>query len=144
MGCNALADPMVCTTLFRVPQCRDLGLHEYHEDDYTVFCDSSSFYAAYAVALLMIILVPFGTPAAFLFYMYNAKQNLPDGKPNKTLLGGAKLCSAELKDEDDRYGFLCRDLRPEYWYYEIVTCKMIRVQMFERLCCVRSLISARD
>jgi hypothetical protein len=97
----------------------------------------------------MIFLVPIGVPLIFLMLMYKAKSELPDGRPNSTVLGGAKLCrqvtahflleshqfnqssalerrglhaaglatdcdrSSELDDDQDRYGFLCRDLRPE-------------------------------
>ena len=58
-----------------------------------------------------------GVPLVFLLLMYRAKSQLPNGRVNTTLLGGAKLCSADLDDEDDQYGFLCRDLKPQYWYY---------------------------
>lgn len=113
--------PIITTTLFRIPQCRDLGPHSYHEDDYRVDCDSNSFTAAFIFALMMIAFIPIGVPATFMLLMYRAKEALPDGKANTTVLGGAKLCAADVSDGDDRYGFLCRDLRPEYWYYEIVT-----------------------
>ena len=119
--------PIITTTLFRVPQCKDLEPHSFHEDDFSVDCDSGSFTAAYIFALIMIVLIPIGVPLTFLFFMYRAKEALPDGTPNATVLGGAKLCAADLSDGDDRYGFLCRDLRPEYWYYEIVVSDIWRL-----------------
>ena len=108
----------VTTTLFRVPQCADLGEDSYHEDDFTVDCSSGSFYTAVSFALLLIAVVPIGVPLCFLWLMARAKSALPDGKANTTVLGGTKLCSDDMDDDQDRYGFLCRDLKPEYWYYE--------------------------
>ncbi len=112
--------PVMTTTLFRVPQCRDLGQSSYHEDDYSIDCQSGSFYAVVTFAVLLMALIPLGVPALFLFLMWRAKQSLPGGRPNSTVLGGAKLCSADLPDDADSFGFLCRDLKPQYWYYEIV------------------------
>lgn len=91
MPCDA--DPMITTTLFRVPQCQSLGPSAaYHEDDYTVSCTSSGFYAAVTFSVVMIFLIPIGVPLVFLMLMYRAKSSLPDGRPNSTMLGGAKLC----------------------------------------------------
>lgn len=112
--------PMYTTTLFRVPQCQEIGADAFHEDDFEISCQSGTFYAAMAFAFVLILAVPIGVPLVFLLMMYRAKNRLPNGQPNTTLLGGAKLCADDLADEDDRYGFLCRDLKPEYWYYEIV------------------------
>lgn len=111
------ADPMVTTTLFRVPQCLTLGNDSYHEDDFTIDCQTSSFYAVVTFSIIMIAAIPVGVPLVFLILMFRAKSQLPEGKVNSTVLGGAKLCSADLDDTDDQYGFLCRDLKPRYWYY---------------------------
>ena len=51
--------------------------------------------------------------------MKRAKDTL--GYVNTTNLGGAKLSSDDVADEDDQYGFLISDYRPQYWWYEIVT-----------------------
>eukprot|EP01043_Picozoa_sp_COSAG02_P039785 COSAG02_NODE_3167_length_7243_cov_11.017495_1_plen_74_part_00 len=69
-----------------------------------------------SLALILILVIPIGVPLVFLFLMVKAKNALPGGKVNTTVLGGAKLCSNELGDDDDRYGFLCRDLKPQFWY----------------------------
>lgn len=105
--------------LSRVPQCTELGSDAYHEDDFTVDCDSGSFLLTVTLSVVLIFVIPVGVPAAFLMSMWRAKSQLPGGKPNVTMLGGAKLCSADEDDDKDQYGFLCRDLKPEYWYYEI-------------------------
>jgi hypothetical protein len=121
LHCKLSTHPSICraqTTLFRVPQCFELGPDSFHEDDFTVDCSSGPFYTAVAFALIMIVAVPIGVPLCFLWLMSRAKSALPNGKPNTTLLGGAKLCSDDMDDDQDRYGFLCRDLKPEYWYYE--------------------------
>eukprot|EP01043_Picozoa_sp_COSAG02_P010453 COSAG02_NODE_367_length_23739_cov_16.775127_11_plen_251_part_00 len=111
--------PTITTTLFRVPQCRRLGDHLYHEDDYSVRCDAASFYSVELLTVILVIVVPVGVPAGFLFLMYRQKQVL--GMVNETALGGAKLAAVSTPDDDDRYGFLVRDFRPEFWFYEIVT-----------------------
>lgn len=113
--------PLVTTTLFRVPQCADIGDDSFHEDDFTVNCSSASFYTVVVFALILILIVPIGVPLCFLWLMARAKSALPDGQVNTTILGGSKLCAQEMDDDQDRYGFLCRDLKPKYWYYEIVT-----------------------
>eukprot|EP01052_Picozoa_sp_SAG31_P012398 SAG31_NODE_724_length_12555_cov_11.624277_4_plen_77_part_00 len=51
--------------------------------------------------------------------MHRKKEQL--GGVNTTLLGGAKLAANDVEDEDDTFGYLCRDMRPDFWYYEIVT-----------------------
>ena len=33
-----------------------------------------------------------------------------------TALGGAKLADDETEDDNDSFGFLIRDMKPEYWY----------------------------
>ena len=86
------------------------------QDDFTVDCTTSSFYSAVVLAVVLIAAVPIGVPLCFLWLMARAKSALPDGKVNTTVLGGSKLCSDELDDDQDRYGFLCRDLKPEHWY----------------------------
>jgi hypothetical protein len=67
-----------------------------------------------------VLLSAIGVPLVFLLLMYRAKSRLPNAQVNTTVLGGAKLCAAELDDAADSYGFLCRDLKPQYWFYEIV------------------------
>ena len=37
------------------------------------------------------------------------------GGVNETLLGGAKLSPDDVDDDDDQYGFLTRDFKPEFW-----------------------------
>lgn len=107
---------MVTATLFRVTQCKQLGSREFHEEDYGVDCDSGSFMSMAILSIVLIVIVPIGIPLGFLFLMDKARRKLPDGKVNKTLLGGAKLVPEQSDDSDDPYGFLIRDCRPEYWY----------------------------
>jgi hypothetical protein len=65
-------------------------------------------------AVVMIIAVPIGVPLIFFIGMKRAKDRL--GGARTTALGGAKLSGDDVSDEDDRFGFLVRDLKPEYWY----------------------------
>ena len=111
--------PGITSTLFRVPQCRSIGSDWFHEDDFRVPCDEEQFITVVIVSIMMIILVPIGVPVLLLFYMNKKKNEL--GGVQMTALGGSKLCADDLDDDDDRYGFLVRDLKPEFWYYEIVT-----------------------
>jgi hypothetical protein len=129
--CIFLTYPMVTATLFRVPQCESLGQDEFHEDDFTVDCNSASFLFTMTIALVLIMAIPVGVPTAFLLMMWRAKSKLPGGKPNMTVLGGAKLCSADEEDEADEFGFLCRDLKPEYWYCKSLACHL-------EVCCTSS------
>eukprot|EP01046_Picozoa_sp_COSAG06_P042537 COSAG06_NODE_5434_length_3483_cov_4.532801_1_plen_104_part_10 len=99
------SDPTITTTLFRVPQCEKFGDEAFHEDDYSIDCNTSTFMWTQAVAVLGVILVPIGVPAAFTFYMLRAKQRL-SGVVNQTALGGAKLSSDDINDDSDTYGFL--------------------------------------
>ena len=73
-----------------------------------------------AAALFIILLVPVGIPAAFLFLMIRAKQAL-GGIVNETATGGAKLSSDDVEEEADAYAFLTNAYHPEYYYYEIIT-----------------------
>ena len=109
--------PTITATLFRVLQCRELGSHKFHEEDYNLLCDSSKYYLVYVLSMLLIVAFPIGVPAIFLFLMHKRKQQL--GGVNTTVLGGAKLASDEVEDEDDPFGYLCCDMKPEFWYYEI-------------------------
>ena len=52
------------------------------------------------------------------------KKSVDLGGVNTTALGGAKLNELDADDDDDDYSFLIKDYRPEYWYYEIVTCAL--------------------
>jgi hypothetical protein len=113
--------PTITATLFRVPQCIELGDREYHEEDFTINCQSGQFYFFATVSFGLIIAIPIGVPAIFLFLMNRARSKLPGGRVNATLLGGAKLVPDTMEDDKDSYGFLCRDCKPEYWYYEIVS-----------------------
>jgi hypothetical protein len=92
----------------------------YHEEDFDIDCDTAQYYLLAAVSVGLIVAIPIGVPAIFLFLMNRARLKLPGGKVNTTLLGGAKLVPETMDDDQDSYGFLCRDCRPEYWYYEIV------------------------
>ena len=67
---------------------------------------------------MAVVLVPFGVPAAFTYFMLQAKKSL-GGVVNETALGGAKLTQDE-NDEADTYRFLVKDYLPRYWYHEIV------------------------
>ena len=49
--------------------------------------------------------------------MKRAKTSL--GGVNQTAVGGAKLVPDHVNDEDDQFGYLCSDCKPEYWYYEV-------------------------
>eukprot|EP01045_Picozoa_sp_COSAG04_P000517 COSAG04_NODE_12_length_42844_cov_6.769213_21_plen_1150_part_00 len=116
-----LVYPTITTTLFRVPQCKDFGEDaSFHEDDYTIDCNATKFTLTVAFAIVVIILIPIGVPAIFTILMLRAKQSI-GGVVNETALGGAKLAPDDADDEDDTYGFLISDYRPQYWYHEIVT-----------------------
>eukprot|EP01045_Picozoa_sp_COSAG04_P002347 COSAG04_NODE_85_length_27560_cov_8.621245_6_plen_838_part_00 len=115
-----LVYPTITTTLFRVPQCHEFGEESFHEDDYTIDCNSNKFTLTAAFALFVIILIPIGVPVAFLFLMLRAKRSI-GGVVNTTAEGGAKLVPVDDDDESDAYGFLVKDYRPECWYHEIVT-----------------------
>ena len=114
-----------CDGFRRVPHCEDLGSDSFHEEDFTVDCTSSSFLLTVSLSIVLIFVIPIGVPAVFLVMMWRAKSNLAGGRVNSTLLGGAKLCSAEQDDEEDKFGFLVRDLKPEYWY-----CKYLCTRAF--------------
>ena len=102
----------------QVPQCRHLGDHWFHEDDFSINCNTGPFYTVTIFAFLAILIVPIGVPVGFLFFMRRARDIV--GSVNVTLLGGAKLSSNEVDDDDDKFGFLTRDFKPQFWYYEIV------------------------
>eukprot|EP01043_Picozoa_sp_COSAG02_P025238 COSAG02_NODE_1411_length_12757_cov_226.591642_6_plen_137_part_00 len=103
-------DPTICTTLFRVPQCKDYGDFSFHEDDYRIDCSTTYFKLVSAFAICTIILIPFGVPALFMYFMLRAKQRL-GGTVNETQLGGAKLVADDVDDESDVYGFLIADCK---------------------------------
>jgi hypothetical protein len=84
----------ITATLFRVPHCRSLGEASYHEEDYSIECNSSQFSAVLTVAVVLMMLIPIGVPSLFLFYMKRAKDKL--GYVNTTDLGGAKLSSDDV------------------------------------------------
>ena len=85
--------------------------------DYNLLCDSSKYYLVYILSMLLVVAFPIGMQATFLFLMHRRKQQL--GGVNTTVLGGAKLAADEVEDEDDPFGYLCSDMKPEFWYYEI-------------------------
>ena len=72
--------------------------------------------------LVLIGCIPIGVPFGFLWAM--KKKSVGLGGINTTALGGAKLNEPEADDDDDDYSFLIKDYRPEYWFYEIVTCAL--------------------
>ena len=112
--------PTITTTLFRVPQCLELAdEHAFHEEDFSIDCNSGRYMLTLAFSFAAIILVPIGVPAVFLYFMKQAKDAL--GGVNETALGGAKLVADDVSDEDDPFGYLCKDCKPEFYYYEIVS-----------------------
>ncbi len=110
--------PTVTATLFRVPQCREIGDTEYHEEDFAVEC-VGPFWGIVSMAVIGILVVPVGVPLVLFIKMKKAKDKL--GGAQTSEFGGAKLSGKDVQDEDDTYGFLTYDLKPAYWYYEIVT-----------------------
>ena len=50
--------PLITGTLFRVPQCQNLGEDSFHEDDYNVDCTSGSFLLTVTLSIVMILVVP--------------------------------------------------------------------------------------
>lgn len=112
--------PTITTTLFRVPQCLELtDEHAFHEEDFSIDCNSGRYMLTLAFSFAAIILVPIGVPAVFLYYMKQAKDVL--GGVNETALGGAKLVADDVGDENDPFRYLCKDCKPEFYYYEIVS-----------------------
>jgi hypothetical protein len=117
--------PTVTSTLFRVQMCITIGEqadgepYAYHQDDYTIDCDASQYAIGQVLALVGILLVPIGVPAYFYIQMRRQEQAI--GGVKQTALGGAKLAPEEAEDSDDRFGFLCRDMKPPYYYWEIVS-----------------------
>eukprot|EP01043_Picozoa_sp_COSAG02_P025727 COSAG02_NODE_1456_length_12512_cov_17.368082_2_plen_232_part_00 len=116
--------PTVTATLFRVQMCTNIGKqadgepYSYHQDDYTIDCNASEYAIGQVLALVGIVLVPIGVPAYFFVQMRRQEQAIGGVKQNA--LGGAKLVSDDSSDEDDRFGFLCRDMKPRHYYWEIV------------------------
>jgi|EP01043_Picozoa_sp_COSAG02_P036863 hypothetical protein len=98
-----------CTCVIRDAKCAPTQCHCAAID-----CDSSLFLLTTVFSAVFIFIIPVGVPAAFLWMMWRAKSQLPGGKPSVTVLGGAKLCAAEVDDAEDNFGFLCHDLQPRY------------------------------
>jgi hypothetical protein len=111
--------PMMCTTLFSIPMCRELSGASFHESDYWVSCESSSFSTLLVIAALGVLMVPFGVPLVFYLKMCAAVQEL-DGA-NENAAGGAKLVSDDMDDQSDRFAFVCQNYKPKYWYWEPVS-----------------------
>ena len=116
----SLTDPMMTTSLFSIPMCRELGGSTYHESDYYVSCDSSSFGLLMAFAVLGVLAVPLGIPLLFFLRMRRKVQDL-GGEPNETAAGGAKLVADDADDESDQFAFLVQDYKTTHWYWEIVS-----------------------
>jgi hypothetical protein len=93
--------------------------HSFHEEDFSIDCNSGSYLLTLTFTFIAIILIPVGVPFTFLFLMTRSKAKL--GGVNQTALGGAKLVPNTVEDEADPFGYLCKDCKPEYYYYEIVT-----------------------
>ena len=95
-----------------MPQCLQFAdEHAFHEEDFSIDCNSGSYMLTLALSFVAIVLVPIGVPAIFLYYMKQAKDAL--GGANQTALGGAKLVPDEIDDDEDPFGYLIRDCKPE-------------------------------
>ena len=62
---------------------------------------------------IAILLIPIGVPFTFMLLMKRAKDRV--GGVNTTALGGAKLASDSTEDDDDSFGYLCKDCKPQYY-----------------------------
>jgi hypothetical protein len=113
-------DPMMTTTLFSIPMCRELGDSRYHESDYWVSCDSSSFSLVMVLAVFGVLAVPLGLPLLFFLRMRRKVQDL-GGQPNENAAGGAKLAASDAEDQSDQFAFLVQDYTPSHWYWETVS-----------------------
>ena len=111
--------PMICTTLFSIPMCRQLNGVSFQESDYWVSCDTPEFSTLLVFSTLGVLLVPLGIPLGFYLKMRVKVQEL-DGA-NETAAGGAKLVPEEVDDQSDQFAFLCQDYKPEVWYWEPVS-----------------------
>ena len=80
---------------------------------FRIDCNSGSYMLALTISFFLIVLVPIGVPAIFLFFMRRANDAL--GGANTTALGGAKLVADDVADEDDPFGYLCKDCKPEFF-----------------------------
>eukprot|EP01045_Picozoa_sp_COSAG04_P003951 COSAG04_NODE_167_length_21718_cov_556.193293_4_plen_352_part_00 len=107
------------TTLFHIMICDTYGEASYHSEDYTIDCNTPEYTATMVLGILLIIVIPFGLPAAIFYKMFGAKQALGGVRSNAT--GGAKLAADDMDDDDDTFAFLIGVYRPECWYHEIVT-----------------------
>ena len=90
---------------------RQIGNDWFHEDDFSVECHNE-FFTFVAFAIVIILLVPVGIPILLFIAMKNKKNQI--GGVRMTALGGAKLADDDVPDENDTFGFLIRDLKPEY------------------------------
>eukprot|EP01052_Picozoa_sp_SAG31_P008932 SAG31_NODE_459_length_15396_cov_5.092502_10_plen_431_part_00 len=112
--------PMITTTLFRIPQCRQLGTDWYHEEDYTVDCTSSDFVVAASVGAIAVLVVPVGVPV-LLYVKMRSQITALGGSVGMNSKGGAKLVADDVEDDADPLAFLVSEYRPEFYHYEIVT-----------------------
>ena len=103
-----------------VPMCRELNGAAFHESDYWVSCDSSTFTTVLVFGVFGVLLVPIGIPLAFYLKMRSTVQEL-GGEANESATGGAKLVADDQDDASDRFAFLCQDYKPSAWYWEIVS-----------------------
>jgi hypothetical protein len=111
---------MITTTLFRIPMCRELGTESFHEDDYYVSCQSSSFHTATVLGVVGVLAIPVGVPLVFYLRMRAKVQEL-GGLANENEAGGAKLVADDVDDGADHYAFLVSDYKPQAWYWETVS-----------------------
>ena len=116
-----------------MPQCLDLTEdHSFHEEDFSIDCNSGSYLLSLTLTAVAILFIPIGVPFTFMFLMTRSKANL--GGVNQTALGGAKLVPDDVDDDEDPFGYLCKDCKPDFYYCEYASTQpQIVIPMSDRL-----------
>jgi hypothetical protein len=106
---------ILCRTTFQSFACKDIDEGEsYHQNDFTVDCNSGAYQAYAVVAAFFIVIYPIGIVAIFVALLYLNRKVL-GGQA-----GGAEAANSWWSGDLETFTFLVDGYRREMFWYEIV------------------------
>jgi hypothetical protein len=106
---------ILCRTTFQSFACKDIDEGEsYHQNDFSVDCNSGGYQAYAVIAGVFIVIYPIGIVAIFVALLYLNRKVLGDQA------GGAEAAGSWWSGDLETFTFLVDGYRRETFWYEIV------------------------
>jgi hypothetical protein len=121
--------PLLSRTTFSIFRCQTLATGErWHEEDFSIDCDSTAHTVIVVVDMFCILIYPVGIPVVFLVLLWRDERSRNLKAPETVEQAAITTNEDEVvamvapaaANASSSYDFLRQDYTPKYYYYEIV------------------------